>query len=74
VNSVLLFCEERRIPDNISEAFLAFLRSDYAHRFEVNKNSETIRTVIRNLSFEQVEEAWQDFVVDLRNVIIATVA
>lgn len=62
------FCETRAISVNMREAFIAYVRSDYAQKYWV-RNGETMRLVVSKLSMEEVEEAWQSFVNDFKNYL-----
>ena len=63
------FCEKRKIPRNIESAFTAYIRTDYAQTFEL-REGETINKIVANLTNEQVETAWQKFILQLRDLLI----
>lgn len=62
------FCEKKGITSNMQEAFIAYVRSDYAHKYYVS-NGETLRLVVSKLTMEEVEEAWLSFVTDFKNYL-----
>jgi len=59
------FCDKLGIPDNIKHAFAAYLRTDYASKFKLSGEGETIHIVISRLTQAQLEDAWQQFIKDL---------
>lgn len=62
------FCEKKGITSNMQEAFIAYIRSDYAYKYFVS-NGETLRLVVSKLNMEEIEEAWQSFVSDFKNYL-----
>lgn len=52
----------------MQEAFIAYVRSDYAHKYYVS-NGETLRLVVSKLTMEEIEEAWLSFVTDFKNYL-----
>lgn len=56
------FCEELGIPENIKNAFGAYLRTEYANKFLLAKDGETIHLMIGRLTHDQLVDAWKMFV------------
>lgn len=52
----------------MQEAFIAYIRSEYAHKYYVS-NGETLRLVVSKLNMEEIEQAWQSFVMDFKNYL-----
>lgn len=65
------FCKELGIPENIKNAFGAYLHTDYANRFLLAKDGETIHMVISRLSHEQLTDAWQMFVREMARYLLS---
>ena len=65
------FCEEKGIPPNIKEAFSAYLRRVYADRFALRGDTDTIRIMVNRLTHEQLEQAWLEFIQDLKRFLIS---
>jgi aspartate/tyrosine/aromatic aminotransferase len=59
------FCSELKLNDNIKGAFNAYIRTEYANRFLIAKEGETIHLVISRLTDEQLRDAWQQFVKEM---------
>ncbi len=69
MNKVSEFCSARGIPSGIEEAFIAYIRSDYARRFQMKKDGDTVKLIVSKMNEKQVEEAWQMFVKELYNIL-----
>jgi hypothetical protein len=69
MNAVSRFCLNRNIPAKIEEAFIAYIRSDYSQRFQMKKDGDTVKLVVSKMDEKQVEEAWREFVKELRHVL-----
>lgn len=65
------FCDELKIPENIKNAFGAYLRTEYANRFLLAKDGETIHLMIGRLSHEQLTDAWQMFVREMARYLLS---
>ena len=63
------FCEERGIPDNLKDSFTAYLRTAYAEKFLMRRDSETVHMVVAKLTGEQVAQAWLMFVREFRRYL-----
>jgi hypothetical protein len=63
------FCEKKDVPENIKEAFAAYLRSTYSLRYLLRSVTDTVRIMVNRLTQEQMERAWQEFVSDLRKFL-----
>ena len=63
------FCEKKGIPDNIKDAFSAYMRSVYADRFMLRHDTDTIRLLVNRLTEEQMEKAWTEFVTDFKKFL-----
>jgi hypothetical protein len=59
------FCDERGISGQIKSAFGAYIRSEYAQKFLLGSDSETVYLIIGKLTQEQLGELWQGFVLEL---------
>lgn len=62
------FCDERGATQHIKEAFTSYCRSVYSHKFNL-RNGETMKFAITKLNRSEIEEAWQDFVKDLKKLL-----
>lgn len=62
------FCEKRAISMNMQEAFIAYVRSDYARKYFL-QNGETMKLVVSKMSVDEVEEAWLSFVNDFKSYL-----
>lgn len=60
------FCHDRGISKNIKDAFETYCRSTYATRFAMNDKGDTIKLIVSKMTMGQVEDAWQDFVRELK--------
>jgi hypothetical protein len=63
------FCEKKDVPENIKEAFAAYLRSTYSLRYLLRSDTDKVRIMVNRLTQEQMERAWQEFVSDLRKFL-----
>lgn len=64
------FCENLKIPENIRNAFKAYLQTEYADRFLLAKDGETVHLMIGRLTQEQLNEAWQMFVKEMARYLL----
>lgn len=69
MNSIQQFCEKRKISHPIESAFTAYCKTAYALQFEL-KEGDTISKIVSNLTDEQVLEAWNRFILDLKDSLI----
>jgi hypothetical protein len=67
-SSIHEFCEERKIPSTIEQAFTAYVKAVYSSSLAV-RPGETLTKIITNLTREKVEEMWLKFVLDLKNIL-----
>lgn len=64
------FCNELGIPENIKNAFGAYLRTEYANRFLLAKDGETVHLIVGRLTHEQLTDAWQQFVKEIHRYLL----
>ena len=65
------FCDVRGVSTHMKEAFQAYLRSSYAHKFFLS-NGETTKLIVGKMNDEELKEAWTSFVTDFKNLISST--
>ena len=63
------FCAKRAVSINMKEAFIAYIRSDYAHKYSMKPMGETSKLVVSKMSQEDLADAWKDFVMELARYI-----
>lgn len=63
------FCEQRKIPNHIKDAFSAYCRSVYADKFAFLKDSDTAHLLISRLTQDQLEDAWIGFTNELKRYL-----
>lgn len=56
------------IDPKLEEAFTAYIRSEYAGKFSL-RNGETTKLVVSKLSIEEVGDAWNEFVKDMKKYL-----
>jgi hypothetical protein len=64
------FCDELGIPENLKNAFSAYLRTEYAKRFFLAQDGDTIHLMIGRLTHEQLQDAWQMFVKEMAKYLL----
>jgi hypothetical protein len=69
MNAIQHFCEQRKITKTIKSAFIAYCKTDYAHRFDL-KEGETIQRIIEGMTPDQVEHAWLSFVSEFKGLLV----
>ena len=69
MNSIQKFCEDRKISNPLESAFIAYCKTGYAQRFELMEG-DTISKIVSNLTDEQVLDAWNCFIVELKKVLL----
>ena len=62
------FCQERKIPDNIEQAFTTYVKATYSSSLAI-RPGETLSKIISNLTREQVEMEWLKFVFDFKQTL-----
>lgn len=62
------FCDKKGINANMKEAFMAYVRSDYASKYYLS-NGETTKLVVGKMNDEELEEAWKSFVNDFKKYL-----
>lgn len=73
-NPVQDFCTEKGLSDNLTQAFLSYCKSMYASRYLMKSNGDTIAKFVSEMTYEQVQEAWNNFVSDLKNIMPTVVS
>ncbi len=68
-SALTIFCESKGVPENIRDAFAAYMRNVYANRYLLRGDTDTIRIMINRLGDEKLEQAWQEFISDLRKYL-----
>ena len=63
------FCERKGISPNMEEAFVAYIRSDYARKYAVRSDGDTTKLVVGKMSSEEIEDAWIDFTREFKNYL-----
>lgn len=63
------FCDKKDIPQKMKEAFVAYMRSDYAIKFMTRSDGDTTKLVVSKLVDKELEEAWQEFIKDFRKLL-----
>jgi len=58
----------KHMSKHLQDAFFAYCRSTYSQKFHL-RNEETMKFAVRKLSEEELEEAWQDFVRDMKDFL-----
>ncbi len=62
------FCEERKIPRKIRDAFVAYCKG-YIHELSNIPSNNTVTGLLMKLTQKELEERWQEFVLELRNTL-----
>ena len=68
MNTIKQFCEERKLTNPIQEAFIVYVRSTYAERFMLSMG-DTVQMIVNKMTRQQVEEAWLEFVREIKNEV-----
>ena len=63
------FLKSKGAPQNIEDAFLAYCKTTYAGKFDMNRNGNTIQAFINKMTPYQVREAWNDFLREMRDYL-----
>lgn len=73
-NPVQDFCYEKGLSDNLTQAFLSYCKSMYASRYMMKANGDTISKFVSEMTGEQVLDAWNNFISDMKNIMPTTLA
>jgi len=68
MSNIKQFSTERKLTQQIEDAFNMYCRSTYAERFTL-RNGDTVQFIVSRMTREQVEEAWNDFVREMRQLM-----
>ncbi len=63
------FLDSRRIADPLRSAFIAYCKSLYGSRYMFKSEGETVKLFLTRMTDEQVLQAWNDFIRDVRSTI-----
>jgi hypothetical protein len=69
MNTIQQFCEDRMITKRIEDAFIVYCRSVYADKFRIWKQGDTARLLVDKMTRGQVEELWQEFVIEMKRYL-----
>ena len=64
------FCEKKNISANMQEAFVAWLRSDYARKFVTRSDGETTKLIVSKMRDDEIEDAWREFTTEFRKYLM----
>jgi hypothetical protein len=64
------FCEKRMMNQKIEEAFAMYCRASFANSYAINKDGDTINSLILRMTDQDVENMWEGFVLDFRNTLV----
>lgn len=73
-NPVIDFCEEKGLSDNLKQAFLSYCKSMYASRYLMKANGDTITKFVSEMTSDQILDAWNNFISDLKNIMPTTIS
>lgn len=65
MNNIQKFCINRHITKPMQDAFFAYCRSTYSTKYGLS-NGETMKFAVGKLNEAELEDAWQDFVKDMK--------
>ena len=68
MNELQNFCVERQLNKNMEDAFKAYIRSAFSTAYAI-RPGDTLSGMMNNMTRERVEEMWQKFVIDWKEVI-----
>lgn len=68
-NNVSNFCEKKGLPKPLEQAFISYCQSLYASRYEISSDGEAIKSFINKMNQDEIEYAWNQFVLDLKSVL-----
>jgi hypothetical protein len=68
-NELDQFMAEKKLADPMKSAFVAYCKSLYSSRYLMRSSGDTIKLFLDRMSREQVDQAWNDFVSDIRNIL-----
>lgn len=68
MTSIQKFCETRKIPRPLESAFTAYCKTGYAVKFDL-REGDTVSKIVSTLTDEQVLDAWNCFILDLKDVL-----
>jgi hypothetical protein len=63
------FCSKRAVSANMKEAFIAYVRSDYARKYSLKSDGETSKLIVGKMNEEDLQEAWKEFVLEMAKYI-----
>lgn len=63
------FCAKRAVSINMKEAFVAYIRSDYARKYSMKADGETSKLVVSKMSEDDLADAWKEFVLEMARYI-----
>lgn len=67
------FCDERNLSDALRQAFLTYCKSMFASRYLMSPNGDTINKFVAEMTQEQVLDAWNQFIHDLKSIMPETI-
>lgn len=66
---ITLFCEGRKIPENMMRAFSAYTNYVLADKYGMRSDQDTVKIMMGRLTNEQVEQIWIEFVNDFKQTL-----
>lgn len=68
-SNLVEFCDDRNLSDALRQAFLTYCKSMFSSRYLMSPNGDTINKFVAEMSYEQVLDAWNQFLNDMRAVM-----
>lgn len=69
MSNLQIFCERKGINQEMTDAFMAYVRSMNASKFMMKKDGDTVRMLVEKMDEDQVQEAWMNFVSDFSKLL-----
>lgn len=68
-STIVEFCENKGIKQDMMDAFIAYVRSMNASKFMMRRDGDTVRLLVERMTEEQVHSAWVQFLSDFRHIL-----
>ena len=69
MNEIRKFCGDRHLSQSMEDAFIVYCRSEYASKYSLRAEGDTIKGVVGRLTQSQVLESWNRFINELKDVL-----
>lgn len=69
---IQIFCDNKGLSGKLRQAFLSYCKDFYASRYGMNSNGDTIDKIVSQITEEEINDVWMEFIRDMKDITPST--